>query len=166
MKCFNCGGTMTTKRENAPYAALPGTVLAGVEVSRCRKCGEYEVAIPAIDELNRALAKSVIETPRRLNGPEIRFLRTYLGYSSVDFAKMLGIAAESVSRWESGAQDIGRQADLLVRALVMIDKKVDEYPIKAFEGLSGDVVDPPQKGTLLRAFKPSAKKWTATDLTA
>ena len=87
MKCLECGSTMTTKRENVQYNSLPGTVLAGVEVHRCPNCGEYEIAIPAIDELNKLLAMDVIRKKGRLDGGEIRFLRSYLGYSGVDFAK-------------------------------------------------------------------------------
>src|SRR5215467_6548131 len=100
MNCLQCGHAMTTKRENFPYTALPGTVLVGVEVSRCANCGEYEVAIPAIDELNRVLAREVIRKRGRLVGPEIRFLRSYLGYSGGDFAKLIGSDPATVSRWE------------------------------------------------------------------
>jgi hypothetical protein len=72
---------MTTKRANVPYTALPGTVLIGVPVSRCPNRGEHEVAIPAIDELNRVLAGAVLRKRARLVGGRVRFLRSYLGYS-------------------------------------------------------------------------------------
>lgn len=161
MKCINCGHTMTTKRENAPYTALPGTVLVGVEVSRCRSCGEYEVAIPAIDELNRVLANAVIRKPGRLSGGEVRFLRSYLGYSSADFAKLIGGNPATVSRWETDKQQIGHQTDLLLRALVVLDKKMDQYPIKTFAEI-GDAPAPSPR----YAFKQAAKKWKATELRA
>jgi putative zinc finger/helix-turn-helix YgiT family protein len=158
---MQCGHAMTTKRENAPYTALPGTVLVGVEVSRCPSCGEYEVAIPAIDELNRVLAEAVIRKPARLTGGEIRFLRTYLGYSSADFAKLIGGNPATISRWETDKQPIGHHTDLLLRALVALDKKVDEYPIKTFAGI-GD--SPSTKARY--AFKPAAKKWKPAALAA
>ena len=47
MKCIECGTEMKTTRENAPFKALPGTVLVGVDVSRCPKCGWSETAIRA-----------------------------------------------------------------------------------------------------------------------
>jgi hypothetical protein len=48
MTCLQCGAEMRMKRENCKYDAssLPGITLLGVEVSRCPKCGEHEVAIP------------------------------------------------------------------------------------------------------------------------
>lgn len=154
MKCINCGHTMTTKRENVPYTALPGTVLVGVEVSRCANCGEYEVAIPAIDELNRALAAAVIRKPSRLSGGEVRFLRSYLGYSGADLAKLIGSDPATVSRWEGDKQPIGHHTDLLLRAMVALDKKVDKYPIASFADVRDAAAAKPRY-----AFKPAAKKW-------
>jgi putative zinc finger/helix-turn-helix YgiT family protein len=161
MKCISCGRAMTTKRENVPYTALPGTVLVGVPVSRCARCGEYEVAIPAIDELNRVLADAVIRKRARLAGDEIRFLRSYLGYAAADFAKLIGSDRATVSRWESDKQPIGHHTDLLLRAMIMLDRKVDEYPIAAFAEVKAGTTERPRY-----AFKPSAKTWKPTALSA
>lgn len=158
MKCFNCGSSTVTKRENVPYTALPGIVLEGVEVSRCPKCGEHTVAIPAIEELNRELAKLVIATKARLNGAEIRFLRSYLGFSSADFAKAIGSSPSTVSRWESDTQPIGHHADLLLRAMVSLGKKVESYPIESFSELGAEKASKVKKRPL-QAFKSTGKKW-------
>jgi putative zinc finger/helix-turn-helix YgiT family protein len=163
MKCFQCGSAMTTNVENVPYKSLPGTVLAGVNVSRCAACGEYEVAIPAIDELNRMLANAVIRQKRRLNGGEIRFLRTYLGVSGADFAKMIRSAAATVSRWENDTQPIGHHADLLLRTLVMLDTKVESYPIKDLAEVSDEEAKPVRGPRY--AFTPSsAKRWKPAEV--
>jgi putative zinc finger/helix-turn-helix YgiT family protein len=161
MKCINCGHAMTTKRENVPYTALPGAVLMGVPVSRCHSCGEYEVAIPAIDELNRVLAGTVIRKRARLAGGEVRFLRSYLGYSAADFAKLIGSDPATVSRWESDKQPIGHHTDLLLRAMVALDRKVDEYPIATFAEVKAKATARPRY-----ALKPTAKTWKATELSA
>jgi len=163
--CMQCGSAMTTKRENAPYKALPGTVLVGVEVNRCPNCGEYEVAIPAIDELNRLLAYAVINRRGRLNGGEVRFLRSYLGYSGADFAKLIGSSASTVSKWESDSQPIGHHADLLLRALVLVGKKVAEYSIETFKEISAADEKKPAKAAPY-AFTQTAKKWKQTELRA
>lgn len=152
---------MTTKRENVPYKSLPGTVLIGVPVSRCASCGEYEVAIPAIDELNRTLARAVLRKPSRLNGDEIRFLRSYLGHSGADIARIIGSDPATVSRWESGKQPIGHHADLLLRAMVALEKRVDEYPIETFASVKGDESSPSRY-----ALRPKANKWQPTEIAA
>jgi putative zinc finger/helix-turn-helix YgiT family protein len=161
MKWLQCGSAVTSKRENVPYKALPGTVLVGVSVSRCAHCGEYEIAIPAIDEINRALAQVVIRKPGRLSGAEVRFLRTYLGYSGVDFARLIHSDPASVSRWESDKQPIGHHTDLLLRAMVVLDKKTDEYPIALFATINGEGAKPARY-----AFKRSAARWRPTEVHA
>lgn len=162
MKCIQCGTTMTVKRENAPYKALPGTVLVGVEVHRCPRCGEYEVAIPAIDELDRVLARAVIESEYRLTGGEVRFLRSYLGYSGADFAKLIGTTPATVSRWENDVQPIGQSSDRLLRTLVLLEKRVDTYPISKL----AEIRDERPGKIRARRFTPSAKKWKPADARA
>lgn len=161
MKCINCEHAMTTKRENVPYTSLPGAVLIGVPVSRCANCGEHEVAIPAIDELNRVLASAVIRKRGRLVGGEIRFLRSYLGYSGTDFAKLIGSDPATMSRWESDKQPIGHHTDLLLRSMVALDRKVDEYPIATLGEVTAEAT-----GRARYVFKPTAKKWKQTELDA
>jgi putative zinc finger/helix-turn-helix YgiT family protein len=153
---------MTKKRENVPYQSLPGTVLVDVEVSRCPNCGEFEVAIPAIEELDRVLANAVIRKPTRLTGLEVKFLRKYLGYSGTDFAKLIGADKATVSRWEKDAQPIGQQTDRLYRTLVILDKKIEEYPIANLAELDEGTAAKPHY-----AFSPTSKKlWKAAELAA
>jgi putative zinc finger/helix-turn-helix YgiT family protein len=120
MTCFVCGSRMKTKRENYRYDAvgLPGITLQGVEVSRCGKCGEYEVAIPRIEELHRSIAQAVISKKERLTPAEIRFLRKQLGWTGAEFAGHFGAARETVSRWENGSAPMGPTADRLLRLIV------------------------------------------------
>ena len=68
MKCDACGGPMISARENYNYAAcgLPHVTLVGVEVRRCKACGEHEVVLPKIEQLHRAIALGVVaKRPRR-----------------------------------------------------------------------------------------------------
>jgi putative transcriptional regulator len=160
MKCIECGSEMTTKKENVPFEALPGTVLVGVDVSRCRACGAYEVAIPALDKLMDMLASAVIRKSARLVGSEVRFLRKYLGYSSSDFAKRISSSPSTVSKWENDAQPIGFHSDLLLRAMVALDKKVDSYTSAAFADI-GDAATKPRY-----AMRLMSKTWKQTVLRA
>jgi putative zinc finger/helix-turn-helix YgiT family protein len=138
MTCLVCGADMKTVRENFRYDAcgLPGVTLVDVEVSRCPQCGEYEVAIPQIDDLHKAIAQAVIRKTSRLNAAEIRYLRKYLGWSGVDFARHMGATPETVSRWESGATPIGPASDRLLRLMVATRDPVREYPLDALAIIS------------------------------
>lgn len=122
---------MTKRRENVKYDAsgLPGITLLNVEVSRCAECGEFEVSIPNIDGLHKALATVLVQKRERLVGAEIRFLRKYLGFSGVDFAEHLGVTPETVSRWEQGSTAMGVTADRFLRWLVLTRDPVSRYPL-------------------------------------
>src|SRR5262249_46395388 len=132
MTC-ECGGTLRVKKEVVPFdqaMGLPGVMLY-TDVARCPKCHSYEVLIPNIDGLHRAIAREIVRRPARLSPPEVRFLRKVLGWSGRDFAEHMGTSVETVSRWETGATPIGAQADRLLRLMVMTrdpvsdDKRLD-----------------------------------------
>ena len=129
MKCLDCGHDMKTAKKNIRYTAggLPQVVLGNISVSSCPECGYEEVALPHIEDLHKALATVMAQKQARLTGSEIRFLRTYLGWSSVDFAERMGTTRETVSRWESGKKQIGTQADRLLRLLVVYLAPVKDY---------------------------------------
>jgi len=120
-KCTECGGAMASTREDRPYSKLPGVLLCGVEVLRCPKCGESEVVIPKPNQLGDLLAQHLIEKRDRLVGAEIRFLRAHLNLSGVELARRMGVAPETVSRWENGKDAMGPVADRLLRLMVSGD---------------------------------------------
>src|SRR5437879_11660470 len=104
LECSECGGSMKRARENYRYAesGLPNVILLGVEVSRCPTCGRVEVSIPRMAALHEGLARAISRKETRLAPEEVRFLRKHLGWSGTDFAGVMGVAPETVSRWETG----------------------------------------------------------------
>ena len=147
MKCTECGGTMKTHRENYRYDAsgLPVT-LAGVEVSRCSKCGAHEVAIPRIEELHRVIALAVITKAGRLAPPEIRFLRKSLDWTGGEFARHVGVDVATVSRWENGRQAMGPVADRPLRMIVGCRQPGPGYPVEKLTEVRGTPARPARIG--------------------
>jgi len=143
MKCLVCGATMKTKRENFRYDAcgLPNITLVGVEVSRCSKCGEFEVALEHMADLHQTIADAVIHKPARLSAAEIKFLRKYLGWSGSDFADHIGATPETVSRWENDATAMGAQADRALRLMVATQQPVKDYALETLKRI-GDAKTP------------------------
>ncbi len=135
VKCLECGETVKVRRENYRYreCGLPNVILHKVEVGRCPKCGDVEVSIPGIEQLHRGLALLVARKRVRLAPEEVRFLRKHLGWSGVDFAQHMGVASETVSRWETGKAEIGPVADRLLRLMVANRKPFQEYPLENLE---------------------------------
>lgn len=136
-KCPDCGGVIVSSIEDYLYdeGGLSHVKLSGVEVRRCRSCKGVTAMIPAIENLHRALAKLLIEQPLTLRGEEVRFLRKYLGFRGIDFAAVMGVAKETVSRWETDAKPMGTSADRLLRALVQTNKPVARYEPEEFTEL-------------------------------
>lgn len=132
MICDDCGGQVMTE-ENAVrrYAigGLPHVELHGIEVTRCKECGKEGIAIPRIGQLHRVLAEAFVTQPRMLAPVEIRFLRKHCGLSTADFAQRMGVARETVSRWETGAQRMGAVADRLLRLLMLTHEPTENYAI-------------------------------------
>jgi putative zinc finger/helix-turn-helix YgiT family protein len=135
MKCLTCGEPMKSRRENYHYkeSGLANVILVNVEVRTCAACGTREVVIPRIDELHRAIARALITRKSKLGAEEIRYLRKYLGWSGADFAAYMAVQPETVSRWESGSQEMGPVADRLLRLLVAQREPVTHYPIDLFK---------------------------------
>jgi putative transcriptional regulator len=132
MKCSECGNPMTVEQNAVRrYEAggLPHIELHGVEVSRCTRCGVESVAIPRIAQLHRVLAHHFVSQQRMLAPVEIRFLRKHIGLSGADFAQNMGVARETVSRWETGATPMGAVADRLLRLLVVTHEPSDSYVV-------------------------------------
>jgi putative zinc finger/helix-turn-helix YgiT family protein len=137
--CTECGGLVKTRREkHYRYAecGLPNVIVDGIEISECQRCGETYTGIPAIEGLHRAIAAAVIHKKGRLAREEIKFLRKSLGWSGVDFARRMGTAPETVSRWENGRAPMGPTADRLLRLLVAKETPVTEYPVDVLAQLA------------------------------
>ena len=139
---------MKTARENFRYDAcgLPGLTLVNVEVSRCPQCGEYEVAIPAIEDLHRAIAGAIVAKRTRLTPAEVRFLRKLLGWSGTDFAERIGVTPETVSRWETGAAPIGPTADRLLRLMVAFTRPIEKYSLDTLKEVAQEEPAPLRLG--------------------
>lgn len=135
--CLVCGGPMRGGRERHTYdeCGLAHVVLLDVEVWRCTRCDESEVVIPRIEALHRLIARALIEKSTRLTGAEVRFLRKSLGWSGTALARHMGVALETVSRWENASAPIGPQADRLLRLMVAQGRPAARYPTARLAGI-------------------------------
>lgn len=166
MKCPQCRHEMVRSTENHRYveSGLANVVLVGVEVRRCKNCGETVVSIPRVEDLHCTIAMTLIRDRGRLVPAEIRFLRKWLGWSGVDFANHMGVTPETVSRWESAEnpKPMGGTAERLLRLAVAHGQPIDQYPIDMLTKISDDQAD---KSPLL-AMKPQSSGWVPTNIAA
>lgn len=99
-------------------SGLPNLVLQGVEVTECDRCETVEVSLPHLSRIHRAVALHLTKSPRRLTGPQFRFLRKHLGLSGDQLAGYLHTDKTKISKWEREEDAIGPSSDRLVRLLV------------------------------------------------
>jgi putative zinc finger/helix-turn-helix YgiT family protein len=118
-------------------SGLSNVTLVNVEIRSCDNCGEREVVIPKIEQLHRVMARALSESPSKLTPEQIRFLRTWLGFSTTDFALHMGVRPETVSRWESGDRKAGYPipptAERLLRLMVANQEPATKYPLDLFK---------------------------------
>jgi putative zinc finger/helix-turn-helix YgiT family protein len=120
--CRACGAGARLVRKDYRFleSGLDNVILKDLEVVVCPKCKSEAPRIPQHDDLMRTIAVALIDKPSELTGPEVRFLRKYLGAGSEQFARTLGIDRSHLSRVENGALEVSRQTDRLVRTVALI----------------------------------------------
>ena len=82
-----------------------------LSVPRCDACGELVFDIRADEQIARALRNQL----GLLSAERIRTNREELGLSQRQLAERLGVAVETISRWETGALTQSRAMDRYLR---------------------------------------------------
>jgi len=117
-RCPNCGAaglksqTLERRRHVAGHvftAKLPARVCAacGVSYFDDRVVAEFDALVAA------ELVEAGITTPEAL-----KFIRKVTGLQGKEFAELLGVRPETVSRWEQGKRPIDRATYAVVRQLL------------------------------------------------
>ncbi len=128
VECSECGAAMTINFETKLHRCAVPVVLKGIEVRRCPACGVEDVVYPRPALLQKRIAETFAVARGRLGPGELKYLRHYLGLSSVQLAETFGVAPETVSRWESKTkpQRMGSTAEKLLRVLVLGSVSVEQ----------------------------------------
>ncbi len=129
MRCANCDASIRVRHHQTvayDFGGLPHVSLHGVDVRLCAS-GHRECILPKVDELHQALTHALVVKPARLMPNEIRFMRKHLGWSQNAFAKRMGVAPESASRWETGSVTMAATAERLLRLMVLTLRPFAHY---------------------------------------
>jgi transcriptional regulator with XRE-family HTH domain len=119
--CEHCGGRVRHRvirefRDDA-LLGLPGVVLVNaVTETVCTRCRRVEgITIPNPAGAIAAAGIARVMHPVKLTGAELRAVRRAAGRTAKDLANVLDVRAETVSRWETGAEPIGSANEKLAR---------------------------------------------------
>lgn len=121
MKCPQCSAKMEKTSGDYRYTdcGLKNIVLKNIDILLCPKCDEEEIVIPNMEQLHNLIALVTASQPSRLLHEEIRFLRSHLGFSGVDFARAIDVTPESISRWETGKEKMSLSMERFLRILIL-----------------------------------------------
>lgn len=137
-ECSQCGMAVVPRRQNYRYleSGLSNVILQGVEIAECESCGNEDVILPRLEKIQRAIAQALSNSPIRLSGEQIRFLRNHLGMTGEGLGKFLHTDRTKISKWEHGEDRMGPTADRLLRLLVAIlDEEIRPTVITVAEHL-------------------------------
>jgi putative zinc finger/helix-turn-helix YgiT family protein len=137
MQCPTCDSKKPMKSEAIVHrfkeSGLDNVILHGVKQYRCSHCGEVLYDYGNINQLNQVIADTLLRKKAALTGKEIRFLRTYIGYSGELFARIIGLKDKtSLSRIENGRSKVSDQVNMAVRFAVagkMADRDYDLHDL-------------------------------------
>jgi putative zinc finger/helix-turn-helix YgiT family protein len=144
-RCVECGGKLTVRIGPCRYGRGVNVVLNNVEVRHCGDCGEEYRVIPNIENLHKEIASSLAKKRVPLTAGEVRFLRNYLGHSSQDFARILGVRPETITRWENPADGgMSSVAERFLRMAVLVGRPIKSYGLEDIEFDPAEQPKPPR----------------------
>lgn len=126
-KCLNCAHDALLRTEE--FLDFNGVARVSGVVYTCPNCNERYEGYSRVEELSKTVSHHIARREERLTPLELRFLRKYLGYSGRDFAVFLGVAEETVSRWESrtNPKRMKLPTEKLLRYMALVDKPISDY---------------------------------------
>ena len=118
MQCFACKSERVEKAATiAEHVFGMVVVCVKTPVMRCANCGEETIEFDDGRRAELAVAKTLADYGA-LEPEAFRFMRKVLEISAKEFAGFLGVAPETVSRWENAASPLDRGAWQLLSTMV------------------------------------------------
>lgn len=122
MQNCECGGlfkdTVQTEFDFSSFAGMP-VKLTDAPAIQCSKCGRQTLRGTTINFVMDLLFPMVTSAPKLLTADQARFLRKRMRLTQQALAGKMGIARETVAKWECGDSDsrISQGHDLMLRAI-------------------------------------------------
>lgn len=137
MRCLECGGEMFRSLDPIQTIFKGDSLnIEGVEHWKCEHCGELEYDSADLDALDRAENRAYRELHKLLNPEDIRSIRKRYKLTQSQFELILGVAAPTVSRWETGSVVQTKVADNLMRMIGEFPEAAESMAKRVGIGLS------------------------------
>jgi len=87
--------------------------------------GDEVITITAINELHKAIALGIVTHKHAISGDELRFLRTEMGYTQSELARLVSHDKQSIGRWERAEYEVDGSAETIIRRLAIEKLKLE-----------------------------------------
>jgi len=102
--------------------------------------GEVFVSFDDITEMNRAIAKIIIMNKPKLEGQDLKFLRTLVNLSQEAFGRLISVSRDGVAKAEATlSKELSPPMDKLTRIFAM--EYIDDSKIRALIDRLGETED-------------------------
>ena len=99
--------------------------------------GKKVFGVENINGLHRAIAHRIVTQNAAMTGKQLRFLRTEMGLTQAELAKLVHKEPLTVGRWEREENPIDENADTLIRLIGIERMGLDpKMSVKELSGLS------------------------------
>ena len=94
--------------------------------------GDDVILVAGINILHRVIAEAIVSHPKGMNGAELRFLRTEMGYTQSEMATIVHRDKQTIGRWERSEKELDSVAETLIRKLAIeklalqVDLKIEQ----------------------------------------
>jgi putative transcriptional regulator len=139
-RCVRCGGTSFKAAKKRLARNLDGRDFeTEIPALQCKTCGEQYFAATDGVRFELAVARRLAELGAA-SAEAFRFMRKTIGMQAGELAMLLGVARETVSRWETGKRNVDRGAAIALGSLVL-DRDATLKRLRALQ-------KPPRKGPI------------------
>ena len=120
--CIECGASMRTERGDFKFTITSrwAVTIADSKLHTCPRCGSHEGTVVKASALEKKIAAEVLVKDSPLALDEVKFLVESFDWTKRQVAARLGIAPETLSRYEQGAYRISPAVDRLLRLMVAV----------------------------------------------
>lgn len=116
-QCVKCHGALGATEVPEEITVAGATFSGSIQAQRCDSCGEVYLAAEDAMRFDLRVARE-LGSRGAATGETFRFMRKAIGMRAADLASLLGVSAETVSRWERGERPVDRAALTVLGALV------------------------------------------------
>ena len=143
--------------EITPYhyteCGLPDVRIEGLRMEK-DDAGKKVVSIPNVASLHRLISREIVTSRSALTGPELRYLRTEMGWTQTQLGELVHRERLTVSRWERGESALDGAAEVLIRILAASRLGLEHIDPKEVSGWCRSTPDTSKKPIRIDATDP------------